>query len=406
MNTAMSGVSLFKSQEDFYRRNKATMKTARELTNEAERGSVDLRYAYKLLPPGSKNFYATAWEQTWGDGALMYRAKMVDSKRPVIEKINLDQPETGSLPTSAPKNGLGSEGLICDTLVGDSADYMRVSKLGSLLRSNNASGLGDDDGTVSDRSEGSVAEGNEGEEAEAEEGAAAARIALADGQYAHGEAAWGPAPGDNERAYSYAPSAAGDTPSVRSRVSRRSYGGSVAGSSAEPESTPSYRSAASRDSRYTDFFSATTRTYRSPPPSVGGASAKTGGAASSKGRRTPVSARSMGGLSKDDSTSSQSSGARSGGGGGRIRAPSIKLVSGKTDDPSGGMTPAQRAAAVAARATNIPKASAYPAANALAKKVRAAKGAPSEGIAAERLSMSPKERARFDKWVQSMGYTV
>jgi hypothetical protein len=70
------------------------------------------------------------------------------------------------------------------------------------------------------------------------------------------------------------------------------------------------------------------------------------------------------------------------------------------------MTPAQRAAAVAARATNIPKASAYPAANALAKKVRAAKGAPSEGIAAERLNMSPKERARFDKWVQSMGYKM
>lgn len=365
----MSGVSLFKSQEDFYRRNKATMKTARELTNEAERGSVDLRYAYKLLPPGSKNFYATAWEQTWGDGALMYRAKMVDSKRPVIEKINLDQPETGSLPTSAPKNGLGSEGLICDTLVGDSADYLRNALYSTRLLAGKPGGLGDEEGEATEVNYDDYYED-------------APNVAIADGDFAHGSASWGPAPGDNERAYSYAPSAAGDSASVRSRA--YSYAPSAAGD------TPSVRSRASR---------------RSKAGSVA-ASAKTGGKAASTGRRTPVSARSVGGLSKDASTSSQSSGARSGGGGGRIRAPSIKLVSGKTDDPSGGMTPAQRAAAVAARATNIPKASAYPAANALAKKVRAAKGAPSEGIAAERLNMSPKERARFDKWVQSMGYKM
>ena len=402
----MSGVSLFKSQEDFYRRNKATMKTARELTNEAERGSVDLRYAYKLLPPGSKNFYATAWEQTWGDGALMYRAKMVDSKRPVIEKINLDQPETGSLPTSAPKNGLGSEGLICDTLVGDSADYTRTTLIGTRLRNQTAGGLGGAI-TVGEEAEGSVA----GEITDVEEGEEAPMVALADGQYAHGEAAWGPAPGENDSAIdrivgdmeqirpasrrSYAPSAAGDTPSVRSRVSRRSYGGSVAGSSAEPESTPSYRSAASRDSRYTDFFSATTRTYRSPPPSVGGASAKTGGKAASTGRRTPVSTSSV----ASGSTSKSSS--RSGGGG--------KATSKISDDPgvrspvpAGGADPNP----AGVKGVYLPQAKAFPQANALAAKIRAAKGDIPKELISSYKNMPVKEANRFKKWAEAMGYVV
>lgn len=184
----MSGVTLFKSQDDFYRRNKATMKTARELTAESEKGAVDLRYAYKLLPPGSKNFFAKAWEQTWGNDALMYNANRVDSKRPVIEKINLDQPETGSLPTTAPKNGLGSEGLICDTLEGDTADYLRNATF--LRRLRNPIAGGDSDG------ENSSIEGGE------DTGGAlnAPAIALADGDAAHGDAAWGNAPGDNESA--------------------------------------------------------------------------------------------------------------------------------------------------------------------------------------------------------------
>ena len=344
----MSGVTLFKSQEDFYRRNKATMKTARALTEEAERGAVDLRYAYKLLPPGSKNFYATAWEQTWGNDALMYNAKRVDSKRPVIEKINLDQPETGSLPTNAPKNGLGSEGLICDTLVGDSADALRTALFSQRLRNPIA-----DDGSEDEEEEhpdgSSVEGGEEGEDL------AAPNVAIADGDAAHGEAAWGPAPGDNASAISGA----------------RRRGG--AASRATPVSARSARS--------------------------GGA--RSGGA------------RSVGGLSKGTASSGESFHSEDGPG-----APGRGLPSGpraESDPRAASATPAARAAAAgggggggaaAPKGTNIPKASSFPAANALAKKVRAAKGAAPEGMAAERKAMSVRERNRFDKWVKSMGYEM
>ena len=363
----MSGVTLFKSQEDFYRRNKATMKTSRALTEEAERGAVDLRYAYKLLPPGSKNFYAKAWEQTWGSDALMYNAKRVDSKRPVIEKINLDQPETGSLPTSAPKNGLGSEGLICDTLVGDSADSLRTALFSQRLR--NPISAEDEDDEEEHPDDDSVEGGEEKEDA-----LLASAVALADGDAATGEAAWGPAPGDNASA-----------------LSGGRYG----------------RSAIIRG------------TGARPPPSVKsertGASGKTGGRGGSAASRvTPVSARSvgsarsLGGLSKGTSsgesyTSDDGPGApppRSSG----PKAESDPRSGGGGGGASASASAAAAAAAAPAKARNIPKATAYPAANALAKKVRAAKGEPPEGMAAELKAIPRREQNRFHKWAKASGY--
>ena len=342
----MSGVTLFKSQDDFYRRNRATMKTARELTAEAEKGAVDLRYAYKLLPPGSKNFFAKAWEQTWGNDALMYNANRVDSKRPVIEKINLDQPETGSLPTTAPKNGLGSEGLICDTLEGDTADYLRNATF--LRRLRNPIAGGDSDGELG---ENSSVEG--GEDEEGEQSLNAPAIALADGDAAHGEAAWGNAPGDNKSAM----------------TGRRTTASAKTTSKIE-------------------------RLYRAAPRMNSVRSGASGKSAAS------VAARSVGGLSKGTASSGESFHSVDGPG-----APGRGLPSGpKAESDPRAATPAARAAAP--KGTNIPKASSFPAANALAKKVRAAKGAPPEGMAAERKAMGVKERNRFDKWVKAMGYEM
>jgi len=179
MRTAVGGISLIKSQEDFYRRNKATMDTSRKLNDEAEQGSVDLRYAYKLLPPGSKNFYAKAWEQAWGGDSLMYKAHTVDSKRPTIEKFTLDQPETGSLPTRAPKNGLGSEGLIVSCNVETDGPQDADKNDDEVV----TDGEGDNDGLASHIAD------------------------IDNGDVATGEAGWGAAPGDNTSAIARRPSA-------------------------------------------------------------------------------------------------------------------------------------------------------------------------------------------------------
>ena len=367
MSTAMSGVTLFKSQEDFYRRNKATMKTSRALTEEAERGAVDLRYAYKLLPPGSKNFYAKAWEQTWGGDALMYNAKRVDSKRPVIEKINLDQPETGSLPTNAPKNGLGSEGIICDTLVGDSPDYIRTALFSRLLRNPISDENDDEDEEHPD--DDSVEGGEEGKE---EDSLPASAVALVDGDAATGEAAWGPAPGDNASAFS-GRGGGGSAASRATPASARSGGGSAASRATPASARSGGGSAASR---------ATSVSARSSVRSGGGA-------------------RSVGGLSKGTS-SGESYQSDEGPGG----PPAARSASKAESDPraGGGGASAAAAAAAPAKAKNIPKATAYPAANALAKKVRAAKGAPPEGMAAELKAMPRREQNRFHKWAKASGY--
>ena len=82
IKTAFGGVSF--KDEEFLKRNKATMKTSRELNDKAEEGSIDLRYAYKLMPPGSRNFFATAWEQTWGNNGLEKNVSSLLHKKPVI----------------------------------------------------------------------------------------------------------------------------------------------------------------------------------------------------------------------------------------------------------------------------------------------------------------------------------
>lgn len=221
----MGCVALFKSQEDFYRRNKATMKTARELTNEAERGAVDLRYAYKILPPGSRNFLAKAWSQTWGDDSLMNRAAQLDSKRPVIEKFNMDTPETGSLPTRAHMPGLGGN-LICDTIVGDSADYLRIDLFSKALK---AGGNDSDEDNLSSHDGESVASDEDGKET-------LKASDIASGDVGHGSAGWGPAPSDNSSAIR---SSRGGSRGGRSRGSARS-------SAAETEHGPISPAAAAR----------------------------------------------------------------------------------------------------------------------------------------------------------------
>jgi hypothetical protein len=95
----------------------------------------------------------------------------------------------------------------------------------------------------------------------------------------------------------------------------------------------------------------------------------------------------MGGLSKDSTSSDSSSSSNPG-----------KKIASPAMGGGGGVNP------TGVGGTNLPKASAYPAANALAKRVKAAKGMPPEGIAAELKAMGVKERNRFNKWAQAMGY--
>lgn len=342
----MSGISLFKSQEDFYRRNNATMRTARKLTEEAEKGSVDLRYAYKLLPPGSRNFYAKAWEQCWGNDALMYRAKHVDSKRPTIEKFTMDQPETGSLPTNAPKNGLGSEGLICDTMDATSPDYLRLELFKNILKKPN-----DED---------DVADAEDDEEEDLFE---AHNVAIADGDAATGEAAWGPAPGDNASALSGGRHG-------RSTVIRNTPAAAR---------SPSVYTGGSAESNTEGVNVGGQSAFRkSPATSVGSRSSASSGESDEGGPGAPPAATTRRASEPRASAAASASASAKGGGAG----------------PGG------------AKAVNAPKKSAYPAANALVNKVRAAGDSPSDArkaeLKAEYKAMTVRERNRFDKWTREM----
>ena len=114
--TAYGGISFINSQEQFMKRGMDLFKLSRELNNEAEEGSVDLRYSYKLLPPGSANFLRNIYLESENDYQLNQHSssRLAKTHPTSIQNLSFDEPESGSLATRHPLRGLGSEGLLAD----------------------------------------------------------------------------------------------------------------------------------------------------------------------------------------------------------------------------------------------------------------------------------------------------
>ena len=114
--TAYGGISFINSQEQFMKRGMDLFKLSRELNNEAEKGSVDLRYSYKLLPPGSANFLRNIYLESENDYQLNQHSssRLAKTHPTSIQNLSFDEPESGSLATRHPLRGLGSEGLLAD----------------------------------------------------------------------------------------------------------------------------------------------------------------------------------------------------------------------------------------------------------------------------------------------------
>lgn len=134
---------MFKSQQDFFKINAGTMKTQRMLSNEDDSQAVDLRYSYKLLPPGSSNFLAKAWNQENGDDTLEKKnAPKLCYKKPYVEHLSLDEPETGALPTTFKKRGLGGDLIVDKNQIGEEVSFDFEPELEPQLE---REGMGDEE---------------------------------------------------------------------------------------------------------------------------------------------------------------------------------------------------------------------------------------------------------------------